>query len=266
MEEAVSAWKLSRPFVLDLIAKNEAAAAEPPNKKRKLSPNDSESEPSASCSRVHQDDTPLDESVSCPSCGKKVKLEEINAHLDRSCRDPLVSPSPRKTRAQWQNILGPKSQGNKGKTKGKERSSHDTEDDDPLPKKSYGVLKDKAIRELLQEYDLPAYGDRNTLIARHQQWVILYNANLDKSETLRKHVDALRRDLQQWEAQQKGKSKRDIGDPATYERQNRSEFAKLVAAARPKKPESSISSNGGVVEKDDPSVATHHDIIVVDGD
>ncbi|KAF9265796.1 hypothetical protein L218DRAFT_859355 [Marasmius fiardii PR-910] len=262
MEEAVSAWKLTRPFVLDLIANIEAAATEPPSKKRKLSPNNAELEPLSS---FDQSDIP--QSVSCPSCGKSVKLAEINAHLDRSCEDPPARPSSETSKTQWQNILGPKSQvSNKVKGKGKDRQSREPEDDEPLPKKSYGVLKDKVIRALLQESDLPAHGDRNTLIVRHQQWVIMYNANLDKSERLRKPVEALKRDLRQWEAQQKGKSKPDIGDPGGYERQNRNEFAKLIAAARPKKPDTIISSDVGDVAGDPPASTSHRDIIVVDGD
>jgi hypothetical protein len=51
------------------------------------------------------------------------------------------------------------------------RGSRDPDADEPLPKKSYGVLKDKQLRELLQEYDLPTQGDRNTMIARHSQYV-----------------------------------------------------------------------------------------------
>ncbi|KAK1219853.1 E3 ubiquitin-protein ligase rad18 [Marasmius sp. AFHP31] len=255
MEEAVSAWKDARSFVLELMAKAEAPTpvSEPPNKKRKRS-NDPESEP------LHQQS---DDSVACPSCGKSVKLDEINAHLDRSCKDPKPTGPSAKTKTQWENILGPKSQvGNKAKGKGRERENRDSGDDEPLPKKSYGVLRDKAIRELLFEHDLPTGGDRNTLIARHQQWVILYNANLDKSEKLRKSLDALRRDLTHWETQQKNRLKREIGDPEEYQRQNQSEFARLVAAARPKQPVSTTADDVGGLQGD----SRGKDIIIVDGD
>ncbi|KAL0577372.1 E3 ubiquitin-protein ligase rad18 [Marasmius crinis-equi] len=250
MEEAVSAWKVARSYVLDLIAKADAQPpSEPPNKKRKLSSDPESSSPQ------------LDDRVSCPSCGKRVKFDEINAHLDRSCKDLEPSVPPSKTKTQWESILGPKRQaGSKAKAKGKERAS--SEEDDPLPKKSYGVLKDKAIRELLQEHDLPTNGDRNALVARHQQWVILYNANLDKSEKLRKSLESLRRDLQHWEMQQKNKSKHEIRDTAEYQRHNQAEFARLVAAARPKQAEPAAANDAGGADRS----SRGPDIIIVDGD
>ncbi|EEB94785.1 hypothetical protein MPER_06346, partial [Moniliophthora perniciosa FA553] len=171
-----------------------------------------------------------DRMCACPLCGKSVKMKLINEHIDRQCEDPVEKPI-RSSKAQWQDILGPKSQANvRGKGKGR-----DPDEDDPLPWKSYGVLKDKQIRELLQEYDLPTHGDRNTLINRHTQWVTLYNANLDKSEKFRKPIESLRKDLHQWETQQQTpKLKQEIQDPIEYQRQQKSEFDRLVAAARPK--------------------------------
>ena len=38
-----------------------------------------------------------------------------------------------------------------------------------LPKVSYDVLKDKALRELLSSQQLPVSGDRNMRIARHRR-------------------------------------------------------------------------------------------------
>lgn len=235
MEEAVSAWKDGRAFVLQMIADREAAATNPPlSKKRKLSEVvESDTLGVAELPTSSSGELQSDGMCACPLCGKSVKMRMINEHIDRQCEDPVEKPI-RSSKAQWQDILGPKSQATvRGKGKGK--TSRDPDEDEPLPKKSYGVLKDKQIRELLQEYDLPTHGDRNTLINRHTQWVTLFNANLDKSEKFRQSIESLRKDLHQWETQQqKPKLKQEIQDPIEYQRQQRSEFDRLVAAARPK--------------------------------
>lgn len=45
---------------------------------------------------------------------------------------------------------------------------------DPIPMVSYDTMKEKQIRALLEEQDLPINGDKATLIARHRKYVLLY--------------------------------------------------------------------------------------------
>ncbi|KIK63525.1 hypothetical protein GYMLUDRAFT_40568 [Collybiopsis luxurians FD-317 M1] len=250
MEEAVLAWKESRPYILQLLNKDSQRTSESsrPSKKRRL---DRDSDNAVAGSSVEpeiieipqssDDASQSEDLVECPMCSRRVKLGNINQHMDKSCKD---EPEPtHSSKSQWDNILGSKSQAAKtSKKRGKERASS-SEEDSPLPKKSYDTLKDKAIRDLLQDYDLTTSGDRKALIARHQRLVIIYNANLDKSHKSRKSLNALRRDLKEWETQQKNKTKHDISDTATYQIKQKSEFDKLVEAARLKKPDSSSSHN-----------------------
>jgi len=49
------------------------------------------------------------------------------------------------------------------------------------------------------------------------RWVIMYNANRDKSSKLRKSIETLRQELKQWESRQKGKTKLEISDTTTYQ-------------------------------------------------
>jgi hypothetical protein len=42
-------------------------------------------------------------------------------------------------------------------------------DEFPLPKASYATLKDKQLKEMLQEHDLPTTGDRPQWEQRHQR-------------------------------------------------------------------------------------------------
>ncbi|KAK7449612.1 E3 ubiquitin-protein ligase rad18 [Stygiomarasmius scandens] len=285
IEEAVSAWQSSRPFILELLKPKQSgqSGAHRPKKKRKINDvgsdsdiecvgsssrrgtskieGDEDSEGSAAtASEANEGESPApksDDLVPCPVCSKHVLFKNINKHIDDGCKD---KPDRAKSKSQWAGILGAKSQATKsGKRKGKEPASDDDEDL-PLPKKSYGTLKDRAIRELLSEHNLPTTGDRNTLISRHQQWVIMYNANRDKSSKLRKSIETLRQELKQWESRQKGKTKLEISDTTTYQKQQKSEFDRLVNAARPKK---SIPSSTPAPQ--DPPVS-NNDTIVLDSE
>ncbi|THV07989.1 hypothetical protein K435DRAFT_833278 [Dendrothele bispora CBS 962.96] len=256
MEETVLSWQNSRSFILQLLKVGESRqnGVHGSKKRRKIDDSDSDLDAErigSSSGRGARDDDSDDSTVKisevgetelhtpkpndfvpCPVCSKRVLLKDINIHIDNGCKEKA---DPSSSKSQWAGILGTKSQTAKStKRKGKEVVSSDDEDL-PLPKKSYGTLKDKAIKELLSEHNLPTTGDRNTLIARHQQWVIIYNANRDKSSKQRKSIEILRQELKQWESRQKGKSKTEISDATTYQREQKSEFERLVNAARPKK-------------------------------
>ncbi|KAF9072866.1 hypothetical protein BDP27DRAFT_1417643 [Rhodocollybia butyracea] len=273
MEEAVVAWRDCRPFLLQIMNQRRDVEQPRPSKKRRLNAHFEEppsSEPSSEASTtfdIHHptsnEDEP-DKLVSCPSCSKRVKMTYINHHLDNGCKDAQHTPAP-SSKAQWENILGSKSQVGKSpkKKKGKDRASSD-EEDYPLPKKSYDTLKDKAIKELLQEHDLPITGDRKTLVVRHQRWVIIYNSNLDKARNLRKSIPALRRELRDWETLQKNRTKHNI-DPVTHQIKQKAEFDKLVEAARPNKSSSSdqMSTPRPQRRNSSPSV---ENVILVDSD
>ncbi|KAG8217246.1 hypothetical protein J3R82DRAFT_5335 [Butyriboletus roseoflavus] len=129
-----------------------------------------------------------------------------------------------------------------------------------LPKVSYDVLKDKALRELLSSQQLPLSGDRNTRIARHRRWVMMYNANLDKT-TGRKTLPELRLELRTWEGGQK-ESKYVVEDTSAYETRlisnneasHKEEFSRLVEEVRRRasnRPVSGDVSREGVVEDSD---------------
>lgn len=80
-------------------------------------------------------------------------------------------------------------------------------DDDasPIPKVAYHTLKEKRLREMLADHDLPNNGDKDTLIKRHERWALLYNANLDRTPTDRLTLEDLRRELKKWETERQTK-------------------------------------------------------------
>ncbi|XP_078342670.1 E3 ubiquitin-protein ligase RAD18-like isoform X2 [Oculina patagonica] len=49
----------------------------------------------------------------------------------------------------------------------------------PLPKLVYSVMAEKELRQRLKEWNLSTKGDKSTLVKRHQDFVMLYNAQCD---------------------------------------------------------------------------------------
>ncbi|KAI0293427.1 hypothetical protein BC826DRAFT_382602 [Russula brevipes] len=257
MEEAVTAWKDARRFVLRLVnealnAQTAASESLRPTKRRKP---DSHSTNVVSGSGtpvttkqvlnidvdVSDDDMgqeasssskPLTSrsSIECPVCAKSVPMERINNHLDSNCKSYLSNASSSKSRQKdaWSKLLD-------GKKSGKEKEKSDADPDTPLPKASYTVLKDKQIRDLLANHDLSTTGDRSQLIARHERWVAVHNANLDRSPALRRRPAELRLEMRRWEEDRRALRKEPLKTDITeYRRANKAEFDKLVHLARPK--------------------------------
>ncbi|KAH9926137.1 uncharacterized protein B0H18DRAFT_1006669 [Fomitopsis serialis] len=205
-----------------------------------------------------------DDLVDCPMCQRRVPFQIINQHIDSSCKLSAAAPlSPRKPKGkaqqEWSKILGggagPGRRGHKERDGERLKSPVSQPDDEPeyLPTVSYRTLKDKRIQELLHEHGLPTTGDRNAWDRRHQKWVMLYNANLDRAPSDRHTPDQLRRELQKWEASGAGggsggagrKKAGEVKDLVAYQTAHKAEFAKLVEAARPKRgPQTSQSQSG----------------------
>ncbi|KAJ3890354.1 hypothetical protein GG344DRAFT_88913 [Lentinula edodes] len=277
MEEAVAAWKECRPYILRILDENSRRVqveTSRPSKRRRLH-DESGSTSDIICihplplilnkpnqiRQIQTERTPTDDLIDCPLCNKRVKFKDINRHLDKQCRDE-PEPVRSSSKSQWDSILGSKSKVQSSKKRQKERVLPE-DVDDSLPTKSYDTLRDKAIRDLLHEHDLLTTGDRKTIVARHQRWVIIYNANLDKTHKMRKSLTSLRRDLRDWETQQKNKTKHDLPDPTAYQIQQKSEFDMLVEAARPKETSSAIQqtlSRHGQTE----SLSPAETVIIVD--
>ncbi|EJD06122.1 uncharacterized protein FOMMEDRAFT_166391 [Fomitiporia mediterranea MF3/22] len=177
--------------------------------------------------------------VNCPLCGKSIVNRNANEHIDSGCKSFLARPKGKQadTKSAWNNILGKTNGSSKpasrGKGKKKPISSRENEGGtiERLPKPSYSVLKDKKVREMLAEQELSTAGSREQLIARHTQFVLLFNANLDRAEHLRKSTAELRRELKKWEDSQEVK-KTSIDDAQTYIKTRNAEFKKHIEAAR----------------------------------
>ncbi|KAL4065277.1 hypothetical protein J3A83DRAFT_4166584 [Scleroderma citrinum] len=184
-------------------------------------------------SDIGEEDLGPDSLVSCPICGRQVEYQLINGHMDGpDCNIKAVSvskPRPPKpeVKDEWSKILGRGSS-----RKGKGRAGGDSDEAmERLPKVSYAVLKDKAVKDLLLSQKLPTTGDRSVWIPRHQRWVMMNNANLDKSEGNRKSLAELRSELKRWEEERIG-PKRIVEDTAAHEAAYHEDFKRLVEQAR----------------------------------
>jgi len=111
----------------------------------------------------------------------------------------------------------------------------DSDDEHPLPIQTYATLKDRQLKEMLQEHDLPVTGNRSNWEQRHQRyvlssfleagyiqsfmtrWVMLYNSNLDRSSTNRKSRTELRGDLRKWEEEMSRRKKTVIHNVLDYQ-------------------------------------------------
>ncbi|KAK0185881.1 hypothetical protein F5146DRAFT_936616 [Armillaria mellea] len=231
VEEAVEAWSKARPFILELLhqggrpSANSNPSESGLSKKRKRGSPDSDIEivagPSGQKTGIASGtvfsatreltlaEAPPAETP-CPVCGKTVKHEIINQHLDSGCKTFDLNKS---SKTAWSKLMTPRVNPEKSKqnqAKGKERSL--SVEDEALPKVSYDTLKDKQIKQLLQDQNLPTSGDRALWITRHQRWVMLWNSNLDKAPKNRKSPSQLKSELSRWLENHQSKSKLVVED------------------------------------------------------
>ncbi|KAG9318183.1 hypothetical protein JVU11DRAFT_262 [Chiua virens] len=240
--EIVQAAGPSKPRESSEIAESSPLQAK---SARKASRRQTSLEPSSDPTEVDHWIADPESLVECPICGTSVEFQLINTHMDgpdcgRKAGSKGNDQSKPSATAQWSMVFNNKSK--KGKTK------YDSDPEDAmerLPKASYDVLKDKRLKDLLSANKLPVNGDRNARIARHRRWVMMYNANLDKS-TGRKTATELRAELKTWEESRKGPKR--VLDLSAHEVLHKEEFSRLVEDVRQRR--SKPPAPGDVLRED----------------
>ncbi|KAG2157630.1 uncharacterized protein EDB93DRAFT_803321 [Suillus bovinus] len=164
--------------------------------------------------------------VNCPVCNMSIVIGDINTHLDSGCQKNLFNASGAATsgaKHQWSELFF---------KKGKSRDNGIGVDiaTERIPKASYDLLKDKQVKDLLHAHNLSVLGDRKMWIARHKRWVMIFNANLDKSVSNRKNTKELRNELKNWEDSRKRRHL--VDNTRTHMLNNQGEFARLISEAR----------------------------------
>ncbi|KAI8333548.1 hypothetical protein BC941DRAFT_401057 [Chlamydoabsidia padenii] len=168
LDNVISAWKISRNKILALENQIPAPSIDTDNKQ--TNPDDdfvqefSSLTSSSRRSARLKDTTAKSEDpnlVTCPVCNQKMHPVVINEHVNTCLNgDSTIPPLPVKATIP---ILGKKPI-NFGKK--------------PM-KIVYDMYKEKDLRKMLKEYNLPDHGDRAQLIWRYKEYLTMYNANMD---------------------------------------------------------------------------------------
>lgn len=109
-----------------------------------------------------------------------------------------------------------------------------------ITKPNYSLTKDVELRAFLSSYSLPTTGDRDVLIHRAQQWILVFNSNLDSAHP--KSASALRAKLNEEEAARRrdvDRGKQELVSQletregkAKYAKATESEFRRLTTEIR----------------------------------
>ncbi|XP_064160830.1 E3 ubiquitin-protein ligase RAD18-like isoform X2 [Anguilla rostrata] len=150
--------------------------------------------------------------VECPVCSVGILEHHMNSHLD-SCL-----------------MRGEKKESLRSSAKKRK----------PLGKLVYNLLSMQVLRERLRDLNLPTQGSRDQLVRRHQEYVLLYNAECDsftpKSEDIAKEVKAnekMRAQLQRKSKSvmvfSKNQAEEEIDKlHSNYRKQHSVEFSRLI--------------------------------------
>ncbi|WVQ63010.1 DNA repair protein rad18 [Kwoniella botswanensis] len=270
LEEITDSWEESRPIVYDLAKPSpqpqisKKRPAQEPNSKpsysigsKRIKPNSSR-EASVSRSRSptksrrsnesdheegqngqaedEQDDevqelTENDEAP-CPICQATLPISSIPLHIEKGCPPPKSKLNGNGSgrgnqKADWKKVFSGQSIGSKNKDKEVEMKR--------ITKPNYALATPAELRSILSDYSLPTTGDKATLISRVQEWIILFNSNLDTSHP--SSLSALRAKLSDMENSKKRDKERGKDEMINqlgskdglqkYAKDKKSEFEKL---------------------------------------
>ncbi|KAH7115999.1 hypothetical protein B0J11DRAFT_495293 [Dendryphion nanum] len=167
--------------------------------------------------------------VRCPVCKTPMKEEQVYLHLDTCTGEQ--EPVPKRSTRSKTTVIFP----GRPRNPPKEASPAPTR----LPGLNYALFKEQPLARKLKEIGIPHNGRKDLLVRRHIEWVNLWNANCDSSESNRKSKRELLKELDIWERTQGGQAgikdsefmKKDFdgrGHMATHKNQ----FDDLIANAR----------------------------------
>lgn len=250
--EAVEAWCKSRKIILDLIKDATPPSAERTSKKRKRQHLEGPSDAgelgsdSSSNGRPKLDEEVIaipsgseadeevvspkkkrSEEVACPLCSARVLMSSINSHIDSQCKRFFAEEEQvdkTKSKAAWNSIF------KQGKRRLRESSQDAEIPSTRLAKVSYGTLTLASLKKLLSDFGLQTTGDKDALITRHERWLAIYNANLDRVNP--KPLSELKLQLCEMEEAASRPRPKKISDEKEWTIKNQDQFKLLIAQAK----------------------------------
>ncbi|TGJ83639.1 hypothetical protein E0Z10_g5128 [Xylaria hypoxylon] len=147
---------------------------------------------------------PDDGLVACPICGRRMKLPQVDRHIDTSCPgEPQPDPSPpaqqpsQRSSSKPTRITSAFLPSSSTTTLSPALSTKPQPPPDRLPALNYSMLRETQLRKELADLSLATSGNRGNLERRHREWVMIWNANCD-SQRPRRRAELLH-DLDVWE-------------------------------------------------------------------
>ncbi|WRT65414.1 DNA repair protein rad18 [Kwoniella shivajii] len=226
LEEITDSWEESRPVIHGLAhppTSKKRPAPEPSSKpasstgvkRMKQSPraegssSRSQSPTKSRKSDIVESDIPIDldedendevleltenDEAPCPLCQASLPISSIPMHIEKGCPPPKGKTNGMRKgnqKADWKKVFS--GQGTSSKAKEVEMKR--------ITKPNYSLATPADLRGLLSEYSLSTTGDKSALVARVQEWIILFNSNLDTSHP--SSLSALRAKMSDVEASKK---------------------------------------------------------------
>ena len=149
----------------------------------------------------------------CPGCNIRMKVDRIPYHIEACLKakedggplpPPPTGPALQPSQPCTTHPSQPAPSNNQQFFSRPSRTTRSTNTPQPqpsiatrLPKPNYSLMNHKQLRDKLQEFGLPTTGTKAQIVARHSEWVNLYNANLDSLRP--KPTRVLVQDLDLWE-------------------------------------------------------------------
>ncbi|KAK3721050.1 E3 ubiquitin-protein ligase rad18 [Vermiconidia calcicola] len=165
-------------------------------------------------------------------CGKRMKAEEMGAHIDR-CEEEK----------QQEQASRAKSRTPVNSFSSRQASAPNTKAPERISELSYSMLTEAKLRQKLKDAGIPNWGSKQVMIKRHMEWVNLWNANCDSKG--RRGRNELFWDLDAWERTQGGRAPNQNGLSSTIMRKDfdgtgwatshGQDFSRLIADAKRRK-------------------------------
>ncbi|RPB01088.1 DNA repair protein rad18, partial [Choiromyces venosus 120613-1] len=164
--------------------------------------------------------------VACPICNQYMKVPRVDAHIE-SGSIPLPT-------ANTPNFPPVSKRANTKPSTSTSTPNTTTAPPEPLPKIAFNVMNEPALRRRFRKIGIPSDGSRKVLQDRYNEWLTIWNANVDSITP--KSKKELLRELSAWEVTNRApvveKTKASGWSDKGWSEANKSQFDELIKQAK----------------------------------